>query len=96
MDAEKTKAIIEDKEVFEGLMKQIYKSADTDASGSIDTNELKKLVKMITNELECPCPTEKEYETMFNKYDANGDRKFSLEEFSNFMKDMLLLMSTGK
>lgn len=54
---------------------------DRDGSDTLDINEIREILREVTEELGCPAPTEYEVEAILKDYDKNNDRKISKEEF---------------
>lgn len=67
---------------------EIFKKYDLDSSKFLELQELKVLLKDISEEAGIPCPGDKEINQIFKDYDLNEDGLISYTEFIKMWKDL--------
>ena len=58
------------------MVKQAFEKYDEDASGFLEKNEIKKLLREVCNEVGAPRISSKEVDAAIIENDKNGDGKF--------------------
>ena len=66
----------------------IFKKYDLDSSKFLELQEIKILLKDISEEADIPCPGDKEINQIFKDYDLNGDGLSSFTEYITMWKDL--------
>ena len=77
---------LRDPEFIKELAEEIFKSHDDDNDGFIDREELVKFINYYSAESGMRIPTTKEIDQIVTTFDKNNDNRFSLEEFTNFIR----------
>ena len=80
--------LLRDPKFIEEVAKEIFASADEDDSGFIDRDELTKFLSEYSAESGMPIPNPSEVDQIVLSIDKNNDNKFSLEEFTTFIKQV--------
>ena len=82
--------IINDKEKFEALAKNLFDQYDTNKNGVICQNELSAALKSFTAGSGAPVPDAETIKQVFISLDKNNDGALSLDEFKEFIVKTLL------
>lgn len=82
--------IINDKEKFEALAKNLFDQYDTNKNGVICQNELSNALKSFTAGSGAPVPDAETIKQVFISLDKNNDGALSLDEFKEFIVKTLL------
>jgi Ca2+-binding EF-hand superfamily protein len=72
-----------------------FKKYDKDKSNFIDLGELKSLMTDIAKEINFPAPEDSEIQETLKEYDANQDKRISLDEFMKLF-EVLYQMKMNK
>jgi Ca2+-binding EF-hand superfamily protein len=67
--------------INEEKLRQYFRLKDLDRSGYLDRYEIRFLLTEITRNHHLPPPNQYDIDRFIQKYDANGDKKISEEEF---------------
>ena len=82
--------IINDKEKFEALSKNLFEQYDTNKNGVICEKELSNALKSFTIGTGAPIPDAETIKQVFISLDKNKDGALSMEEFKEFLIKTLI------
>merc|ERR1711862_185631 len=74
---------------LETIVKKAFELYDTDKSGFLDREEIKKLLNDACAELGAPAITDAQLDEVIKTVDDNGDGKFSFDESSRSLDPFL-------
>ena len=82
---------LEDKQLFEQFFLPLFDQADKNNNGFIESSELYDCIKSIATEgFNKKAPSKEEVEKVLKEHDTNKDGKLSKEEFTPFLKKVLI------
>ena len=82
---------LEDKQLFEQFFLPLFDQADKNNNGFIESSELYDCIKSIAKEgFNKKAPSKEEVEKVLKEHDTNKDGKLSKEEFTPFLKKVLI------
>jgi len=73
--------ILLDEKIYMLYLSAAFDSIDKDKSGFIDSKELTNILEQFGKETQIQTPSKTQFQKIFEKYDANKDRKISYKEF---------------
>ena len=88
-DEEVIKGIIEDERKLNVLTQIAFKTVDIDGSGCIEQPELEKIMAQICMDMGAEIPSKEDVQEVLNKLDHDHNKKLDLDEFKEFIKDIL-------
>ena len=74
---------------FNHVAKQAFDFVDLDKSGSIDFNELKNCMNVISANINAKPPTEEEVNLVMIRLDTDMSGKLEFEEFKVFVREIM-------
>lgn len=80
------KESLKNEEFISATAQGLFETADVDKSGTIDKAEFTKLLTDFSEGINVPLPSEDEINEIISSFDANKDGKFSLAEFTEFIR----------
>lgn len=80
------KEVLKNEEFITTTSQSLFETADTDKSGFIDRAEFKNLLVQFSRDASIPLPSDEEIEEIVSTFDTNNDQKFSLNEFTEFIR----------
>ncbi|XVF31191.1 hypothetical protein REPUB_Repub16aG0124300 [Reevesia pubescens] len=98
LDSKTVTGFVEAKEEFKNCVEEYFKMLDSNGDGGICRNELEEGLGMIfTMEFESKSKEDVDqfYSTIFERFDEDGNGKIDCNEFTSFMREIMLAMARG-
>ncbi len=89
------KDILKNDKKFTEVAKVAFDSVDSDKSGTIDANELEKVMVQIANDMGADPPTKEDVLEVMEHLDVDHSGKIDFNEFKVLIKDVLEAMLEG-
>ena len=83
------KNLIDTPELLDGVVEKAFKSVDTDNSGSIDEQELEKVLAQISSDMGAEPPTKEDVKEVLEELDEDHNGTIEMKEFKMLIKDIL-------
>jgi Ca2+-binding EF-hand superfamily protein len=91
--ADKTiRAILNDENKLNQVVRAAFDQVDTDRSGKIDKDELDKVIEIVCQDMGANPPSHEECMEVFNHLDTDKSGKIEFNEFKTLIKDVLKSM----
>ena len=92
MSSDAIKAILNDENKLNKVVKAAFDQVDTDGSGKIDKNELDSVMKLVCKDMGVEPPNNQEIMEVFDLLDTDKSGKIEFNEFKILIKDVLKSM----